>query len=213
MFTGIVSQRGTVVSVGRRGRRRARGGPVRLEIECHAVARELSRGDSVSVNGVCLTATAVRRRRFGVEAMEETVARSTLGSLRRSEVVNLELPARLSDRLGGHLVQGHVDGVATALRIEDEDGARRVWWSAPDDLLRYMVAKGSVALDGVSLTLVEVGRTSFQVALIPPTLEGTSLGDVAPGARANLEVDVMAKYVERSVASLRAREPHREALR
>jgi riboflavin synthase len=204
MFTGIVTHQGTVRSV--RGRRggwgRDLGGPIALEIDAPAIAHELRRGDSVAINGVCLTAAEVRRRRFRVEAMEETVARSTLGSLRRGGAVNLELAARLADRLGGHLVQGHVDGVAEALRVEREDGARRVWWTAPDEILRYIVSKGSVALDGVSLTVVEVGRTSFQVALIPPTLESTTLGAVAPGTRVNVEVDVIAKYVERLASGL-----------
>jgi riboflavin synthase len=113
--------------------------------------------------------------------------------------VNLELPARPTDRLGGHLVQGHVDGVAEVTRMEDTDGTRRVWAGAPEEVLRYLVAKGSVALDGVSLTVVDVGRTTFQVALIPHTLSNTTLADVKVGARMNVEVDVVAKYVERFV--------------
>jgi riboflavin synthase len=198
MFTGIVAQRGTVRSA------RSRRGSFELEISAPVVARELRRGDSVAVSGVCLSAAGVsRRRRFVVDVSEETLARTTIGSLRRSDEVNLELPARLSDRLGGHLVQGHVDGLAHALRVEPEGGSRRVWWGAGEGLLRYVVAKGSVALDGVSLTVVEVGRTSFQVALIPLTLEMTTLGGVAPGAVANLEVDVIGKYVERLVSGPR----------
>ena len=206
MFTGIVTARGVV-----RSARARRGGSVEIEIEAPKLGRTrsavrpnssggLTRGDSVAVNGVCLTATGVRRRRFWVTAMEETVARSTLGELRRGHTVNLELPLRLADRLGGHLVQGHVDGVAEALRVEREDGVHRVWWAAGDDLLRYVAPKGSIALDGVSLTVVEIGRTSFQVALIPLTLEETTLGRVEAGSKANLEVDVVAKYVERLAA-------------
>jgi riboflavin synthase len=117
--------------------------------------------------------------------------------LRRGGSVNLELAARLNDRLGGHLVQGHVDGVVRATRIESDEGAMRVWFSASEDLLRYMVAKGSITLDGVSLTVVEVGRTSFQVALIPHTLGATTLGAIKVGSAVNAEVDVVAKYVER----------------
>jgi riboflavin synthase len=191
MFTGLVSCQGTV------RRARERGGLLAAEIEAPRIAKSLSKGDSVAVNGVCLTAVGVSRRRFSVEVVPETLARSTLGGLAKGGSVNLELAARLADRLGGHLVQGHVDGVARLVRIEDEEGARRMWWSADEGLLRYMVPKGSVALDGVSLTLVEVGRTSFQVALIPHTLEATSLGKAKVGTKANVEVDVIAKYVER----------------
>ncbi|MDP9068848.1 MAG: riboflavin synthase [Actinomycetota bacterium] len=197
MFTGIVVEQGSVK------RTRARRGLLELEVEAPGVAKELAIGDSVSVNGVCLTATRGGRRRFQTEAMEETLARSTLGSLRRGSSVNLELAARLSDRLGGHLVQGHVDGVAKAVRVEEQEGARRVWFSAPAELLRYMVRKGSVTLDGVSLTVVDVGETTFQVALIPHTLAATTLGSIDKGAEVNLEVDVVAKYVERLVGGER----------
>ncbi|MDQ3878540.1 MAG: riboflavin synthase, partial [Actinomycetota bacterium] len=117
--------------------------------------------------------------------------------LARGRTVNLELPMRLSDRLGGHIVQGHVDGIATVVRVEDDGDARRVWMAASPELLRYMIVKGSVALDGVSLTLVDVAATTFQVALIPHTLEATTLGDVSLGTRINVEVDLIAKYVER----------------
>jgi riboflavin synthase len=193
MFTGIV------VATGRVKRARARDGMLELEIESSGIARELRRGDSVAVNGVCLTATKVGRKRFEAEATGETLARSTLGALARGRPVNLELPARPTDRLGGHLVQGHVDGVAEVTRVEDGDGTRRVWAGASEEVLRYLVAKGSVALDGVSLTVVEVGRTTFQVALIPHTLSNTTLADIDVGARMNVEVDVVAKYVEKFV--------------
>ena len=191
MFTGIVIDQGVVK------RAKDRRGLLEIEIEAPRVARELRTGDSVSVNGVCLTATATTRRRFATQAMQETLARSTIGSLARGGAVNIEQPARLQDRLGGHLVQGHVDGIATVLRVEDSADACRVWLSAGDDILRYLVPKGSVALDGVSLTVVEVGHTSFHVALIPHTLTATTLGKLRVGARVNVEVDVIAKYVER----------------
>jgi riboflavin synthase len=190
MFTGIVTERGKV------RRARQRGGILELEIEGRDIARELKRGDSVAVNGVCLTATTVGRRSFGAQIMEETLALSTLAQIDKGDLVNLELPARLDDRLGGHLVQGHVDGTAKVVRMQDEDGARRLWLTV-DDLLRYMVRKGSVSLDGVSLTLAEVGRTMFQVALIPHTLDMTTLGKLGVGSRVNVEVDIIAKYVER----------------
>lgn len=190
MFTGIVVEKGTI--------HKARGkGVVTFEVDAPEISRELKVGDSVAVNGVCLTATSTSRKRFEVQVMPETLARSTLGDLRRGSGVNLELPLRFNDRLGGHLVQGHVDGVARVIRIEDDSDARRVWFSADEDLLRYLVSKGSVTLDGVSLTVVEVGRTSFQVALIPHTLEVTTLGRLGIGTNVNVEVDVLAKYVER----------------
>ncbi|MGH2786545.1 MAG: riboflavin synthase [Actinomycetota bacterium] len=191
MFTGLVATRGRVARV------RTRGEMLQLQIEAPAIARSLARGDSVSVNGVCLTATATSRRRFSAMAVAETLARSNLGDLSRGDGVNLELPARLSDRLSGHLVQGHIDGTARIVRVEEDDEARRVWFDADDAIVRYLVSKGSVALDGVSLTVVEIGRTIFQVALIPHTLTETTLGDAAVGDRVNVEVDVLAKYVER----------------
>ena len=190
MFTGIVIEQGTV--------KRARGRGVRtLEIEAPQTSKELRVGDSVAINGVCLTATSANRKRFEVEAMPETLARSTIGDVTKGSVVNLELPARLNDRLGGHLVQGHVDGIATAVRVEEDEGARLMWFQPDEDLLRYMVPKGSITLDGVSLTLVDVGRTTFEVAIIPHTLSVTSLGSVKVGTPVNVEVDLFAKYVER----------------
>ena len=132
--------------------------------------------------------------------MGETLALSTLADLRKGSTVNLELAARLSDRLGGHLVQGHVDGVVRVARVEDDEGSRRVWFQAPDDVLRYLVHKGSIALDGVSLTIVEVGRTSFQVAIIPHTLRETTFAGLEVGSKVNVEVDVLSKYVERLLA-------------
>ena len=191
MFTGIVTHLGKVSAA------RSRGGLLELEITAPEIARELHRGDSVAVNGVCLTATETSRKRFSAQVMGETLARSTLEKLRKGAAVNLELPARLSDRLGGHLVQGHVDGVVRVVRVEDGDGARRLWFQAPDDVLRYLVRKGSVALDGVSLTVVDVGRTTFQVALIPHTLNETTFGDLKVDSTVNVEVDVVSKYVER----------------
>ena len=191
MFTGIVVDTGTVLKA------RARRGTLELEIQAPEVAREVSVGDSVAVNGVCLTAVRSGRRTMRFEAIEETLARSSLGDLKRGATVNLELPARLVDRLGGHLVQGHVDGIGRVVRIEDEEEARRIWFEAPSELLRYMVGKGSVALDGVSLTIVDVGVKTFQVALIPHTLKATTLGSLRVGSTVNVEVDVIAKYVER----------------
>jgi riboflavin synthase len=191
MFTGIVIEQGRVRKA------RERSGSLDIEIDAPKIAHELRRGESVAVNGVCLTAISATRRRFGAQVGAETLARSTLGDLRGGELVNLELPVRLADRLGGHLVQGHVDGIASVIRIEEEDGTRRGWLAPDDDVLRYLVTKGSVTLDGVSLTIAEVGRTSFQVALIPHTLAATTMGRLEVGSHVNVEVDVLAKYVER----------------
>jgi riboflavin synthase len=199
MFTGIVVDRGEV----RRAKRS--GGILELEIESASTARDLSIGDSVAVNGVCLTATATGRKRFSAEAIPETLARTTLGSVRKGDVVNLELAARLGDRIGGHLVQGHVDGTAEALRVERDEGAKRMWFGLDEGLLEFLVPKGSITLDGVSLTLVEVGRTSFQVAIIPHTLDATTLGDVRPGTAVNVEVDLVAKYIHRFTSNGRER--------
>ena len=191
MFTGLVSEKGTVK------RARARRNLLELEIEAPHAARGLHRGDSVAIDGVCLTAVSTGRRRFQVQAMSETLERSTLGGLERGRKVNIELAARLSDRLGGHLVQGHVDGQAEVVRVEDEGEARRVWFATGPDLLRYMVRKGSVTVNGVSLTVVDAGTSTFEVALIPHTLEATTLGELRVGSVANVEVDIIAKYVER----------------
>lgn len=192
MFTGLVAERGTV--------RKARksGEVLQLDIDAR-LARDLSVGDSVSVNGVCLTATKVRRGSFRTEAMTETLDRTTIGSLDRGAPVNLELPLRLADRLGGHIVQGHVDGLARVVRIEDDGDARRIWLQASKDLMHYVVPKGSICVDGVSLTVVEAGLATFQIALIPHTLEVTTFGSLKVDHFVNLEVDVLAKYVERLV--------------
>jgi riboflavin synthase len=191
MFTGIVIEQGTV------RRRRDRNGVLQIEIDAPKLARALEKGDSVAVNGVCLTATSTGRRRFSAEVVPETLSRSTFARLQKGDNVNLELPVRPSDRLGGHIVQGHVDGVGQVVRIEDDDGVYRVWINSNDDVLRYLVTKGSVTIDGVSLTVADVGRTTFQVALIPHTLAATTLGQIAVDTRVNIEVDVLAKYVER----------------
>ncbi len=192
MFTGLVQERGTIDSL----ERSERG--ARLTIAT-ALANEIKEGDSVAVNGVCLTASEIIDTGFVAEAVNETLARSSLGDLLPSTEVNLELPLRPSDRLGGHLVQGHVDGVGE-IAITTEDGfARLVEILVPEELRRYIVPKGSIAVDGVSLTVVEVHQRSFTVSLIPETLERTTLGPAGPGTKVNLEVDVLAKYVERAM--------------
>ena len=192
MFTGLVADLGTVAEVN------ATTDGVRLAI-LSPLAGELSDGDSVAVNGVCLTAVGVDGDRFGADVMNETLRRSSLAEVAAGAKVNLELPVKADDRLGGHIVQGHVDGVG-AIRATREDGFARVVTIAADaDTLRYVVEKGSIAVDGVSLTVTRVDGESFDVSLIPETLERTNLGAARPGAPVNLEVDILAKYVEKLV--------------
>jgi riboflavin synthase len=195
LFTGLVQELGTIRELDETP------DGVRLTIgaEC---AGELAEGDSVSVNGVCLTATRVEGDAFAADVMHETLRRSSLGAAGSGAQVNVELALRAADRLGGHVVQGHVDGTARVVRTVEEGFARLVT-VAPDDpsLLRYVVEKGSIAVDGVSLTVASLDSETFTVSLIPETLERTNLGAARPGTPVNLEVDVLAKYVEKLVAS------------
>ena len=184
MFTGIVEERGRVRDAGRR-----------LVVECRTVAQDADIGGSISVSGVCLTVAERPPGALAFDLTEETRSRSTLGSLRPGAGVNLERPVTLATRLGGHLVQGHVDGVATVEAVEGEGTDVRVRIRAGDGPGRYVVDKGSVTVDGVSLTVAAVEDGAFTVALVPHTLEVTTLGDLAPGDVVNLEVDVVAKYV------------------
>lgn len=193
MFTGLIQEVGTLAGIER--------GPDGALLEIRGgLAGELSEGDSVAVDGVCLTATAVAEQSFGAQAMRETLERSTLGALEEGAPVNLELPLRAGERLGGHIVQGHVDGVASVRQTRREGFARALEIDCEPQLARYMVAKGSVALNGVSLTVAAVREAGFSVCLIPETLERTNLGQLAAGAPVNVEVDVLAKHVERLVA-------------
>jgi riboflavin synthase len=171
---------------------------VRLAVAT-ALAGELSDGDSIAVNGVCLTATAIDGEGFSTDVMNETLARSSLGGVDVGAQVNLELPLRAADRLGGHVVQGHVDGTGTIVASTEDGFARRVRIEAPDEVLRYIVEKGSIAVDGVSLTIAGIDDRSFTVSLIPETLQRTNLGSANGGTKVNLEVDVLAKYVERLI--------------
>jgi riboflavin synthase len=191
LFTGLVQDLGTVTAVD------ASGDGVRLAV---ATGLELAEGDSVAVNGVCLTATALADGGFRADVMHETLRRSSLAGLEPGARVNLELPLRAADRLGGHFVQGHVDGIGTVRDVREDGFARVVTIGADPDLLRYVVVKGSIAVDGVSLTVSGLGDDWLQVSLIPETLERTVLGAADVGAKVNLEVDVLAKYVERLVA-------------
>jgi riboflavin synthase len=193
VFTGLVQGLGTIDAV------EQTDDGVRLAIAT-PLAAELADGDSIAVNGVCLTAVAPAAERFTADVMHETLRRSSLGDAVPGAHVNLELPLRAHDRLGGHVVQGHVDGLGTVAAVEPDGFARRIRIAAAPDLLRYVVEKGSIAIDGVSLTVAAVDDESLTVSLIPETLERTSLGAAAPGRTVNLEVDVLAKYVEKLVA-------------
>jgi riboflavin synthase len=192
VFTGLVADLGTIAEV------HSTTDGVRLAIES-PLAGELSEGDSVAVNGVCLTAVGLCGDRFGADVMHETLRRSSLAEVQTGTKVNLELPVKADDRLGGHIVQGHVDGVGAISEARDDGFARVVTISADPDLLRYVVEKGSIAVDGVSLTVARVGDDSFDVSLIPETLQRTNLGEARPGTPVNLEVDILAKYVEKLV--------------
>jgi riboflavin synthase len=196
VFTGLVADLGRVREVERDS------DGVRITIDSR-LAGQLALGDSVAVNGVCLTATAVDDGGFAAEVMNETLERSSLRDAGAGLPVNLELPLRASDRLGGHVVQGHVDGLGTVRSILADGFARRIEIEPASELMRYIVEKGSVAVDGVSLTVAALGDASFTVSLIPETLERTNLGGAQPGTRVNLEVDVLAKYVERLVTTTR----------
>jgi riboflavin synthase len=189
MFTGLVADKGTVRSV--------QDG--RIEIDT-ALAANLLAGDSIAVNGVCLTAVDPHVDSFAADVMPETLRRSSLGPLEEGDEVNLELPLRAGDRLGGHVVQGHVDATGTVEDVRSEGTARVVRVTAPAELLRYVVEKGSIAVDGVSLTISAVDDAAFEVSLIPETLERTTLGQAQSGRTVNLEVDVLAKYVEKLAA-------------
>ncbi|HVU76975.1 MAG TPA: riboflavin synthase [Gaiellaceae bacterium] len=191
MFTGIVREVGTVASL------TGSDDGVRLEIDAPATAAEAAVGDSVAVEGVCLTVVAVGGGRLSFDAVPETLSRTALRTLEPGSRVNVEPALRAGDPMGGHVVQGHVDGVGSVRSAEPEGEGRRLWFDAGPDVLRYLVEKGSIAVQGTSLTVAGVDDGGFAVALIPHTLAATTLGDLEPGAPVNLEVDVLAKYVER----------------
>jgi len=193
MFTGLIEDIGNVEAVD------AGGDGTRLRIAT-PLGAEIATGDSVSVNGVCLTATAVDPGSFETEAMNQTLNVTALGGLDAGSQVNLELAMKASDRLGGHIVQGHADGVAEVVSVEDDGFARRLRVALGPGLIRYVVEKGSIGLNGVSLTVSALGDDWAEVSLIPETLERTNLGGVAVGDRLNVECDVVAKYVERLAA-------------
>jgi riboflavin synthase len=194
VFTGIVRELGVVVRA-----EEAHGGRM-LVVRAPEAASRVAVGGSVAINGCCLTATEVTAGVIAFHAVPETIARTTLGDLDVDGPVNVEPAIRAGDELGGHYVQGHVDAVGRIQSVEAEGEGLRVFVEAPDDVLRYCVEKGSITLDGVSLTVAELAEDAFAVALVPHTLAATTLSDMRPGQRVNLEVDVLAKYVEKLLA-------------
>ncbi|HEX5309152.1 MAG TPA: riboflavin synthase [Solirubrobacteraceae bacterium] len=190
MFTGLIEDLGRVKAVADDGD----GATIAIAT---TLADQIDEGDSVAVNGVCLTATELVPDGFSAQAMHETLRRSSLGTLEAGSVVNVELALRADARLGGHIVQGHVDGTATLAALREDGFSRVLDFELDAELLRYLVEKGSVAVDGVSLTVSELRGTSFSVSLIPETLQRTNLGAAKVGDRVNIEVDILAKHVER----------------
>jgi riboflavin synthase len=190
MFTGVINELGTVEAV----EGSDEGARLRIRAE---LASELEAGDSVAVNGACLTATSAGTDAFEADVMHQTLSLTTLGNLDSDSRVNLELPLRAADRLGGHVVQGHVDGTATVVEVSEDGFAKRLRLELPHELLPYVVERGSVAIEGVSLTVAELTGSALEVSLIPETLERTTLGSLVPGARVNVECDVLARYVRR----------------
>jgi riboflavin synthase len=199
VFTGLIQDVGTVEEIA------VSGDGARLRIATR-LAPEIEPGDSVAVSGVCLTAAAVDTGGFEAEAMNQTLELTSLGPLAAGDPVNLELALQSSDRLGGHIVQGHVDGTGEVAEVAEDGFSRRLRVTVPPELMRYVVERGSVALDGVSLTVSAAGEDWLEVSLIPETLERTSLGRAAQGTALNVETDVVAKYVERLVSPFMRKE-------
>lgn len=194
MFTGLITETGRVAGV------RRNGGKTRITIGAAQTASELKLGDSVAVSGVCLTAVACDRRQFSADLAQETLERTSLGRLKKGSSVNLELPARAQDRLGGHVVQGHVDGVGKLLALETIKGGedRRLKLSIPARMERYVVPQGSITVEGISLTVAKMTGATLEIAIIPHTYKATNLHTLKPGSPLNIEVDVLAKYAERA---------------
>jgi riboflavin synthase len=203
VFSGLVADLGRIKAISRDSE------GARLEIET-ALAPEIGLGDSVAVNGTCLTATSVSEGSFSADAMEQTLSMTSLGSLESGDPVNLELALRAGDRLGGHIVQGHVDGVGEVVSLDPEGFSVRLRLRLPDHLLRFVIPQGSITIEGVSLTVADAGPDWIEVALIPETRERTSLGLLKPGRGVNVECDVIARYVERMVSPYGEKIPSRD---
>ena len=193
LFTGLVEEIGVVKSL-------TRGTVARLVVTSHQVAKDVALGDSVSVSGVCLTVTSVGSAEMSFDAVPETLSRSSLKDLRAGDKVNLEASLRAGKMIGGHFVQGHVDGVGTIASISTLAESRVIRVSAPREVVRYVVEKGSISIDGISLTVASVDDSGFTIAVIPHTLDVTTLGLRRPGDSVNLEADIIGKYVEKFVS-------------
>jgi riboflavin synthase len=192
MFTGIVQAVGKILVTEKKG------GDIRLRVEAGTLDMvNITTGDSIAVSGVCLTLVEFSSTTFSADVSNETLSRTTLGRLRPGDAVNLEKALTLSTPLGGHLVSGHVDGVASVISIENDGRSMQIWFEAPAGLARYIAEKGSIGVDGVSLTVNAVSGARFGVNLVPHTLTGTTLGNLSAGAPVNLEVDMLARYLER----------------
>lgn len=198
MFTGLIEEVGLVQEV------RREGGVTKLAIGAKDAGTDLEIGDSIAIEGTCLTVTAIQHGLFEVDLTDETLIRTTLGDLGPTDQVNLERPCRITDRLGGHIVTGHIDGVGTILEIRESGGMWRFAFSYPEALRALFVEKGSVAVDGISLTVASLSDASFSVAIIPHTYRHTTLGSKMVGQRVNLETDLLGKYVVRYLEGLQA---------
>ncbi len=201
MFTGLIEEVGRVTSI------KESAGKRRLTIEAHNVTRELKKGDSVAVSGVCLTAVDLKPNSLGADLAEETWLRTSFSRIQEGALVNLELPMRADGRMGGHIVPGHVDGTGTFLELDKIEGAEDYWLhiELPPELERYVVYKGSIAVEGISLTVARLEDTRLTIAIIPHTVQMTNLRSLQPGDPVNLETDIIAKYVEKLLGGERAR--------
>jgi riboflavin synthase len=200
MFTGIIEEIGRVAAIEVKGKQR------RLTVSCSKLARELKQGDSISVSGTCLTAVQISKDSFAADLAQETWARTSFSRLQPGALVNLELPMRASGRFDGHIVQGHVDGTGTLVSLQPIAGGKDFLLkiTVPSELTRYIVAKGSLSIEGISLTVAAIDGVEIQFAIIPHTAEMTNLSSLKPGNPVNLEVDVIAKYVEKMLAGRQA---------
>src|SRR5215472_1145588 len=199
MFTGLIQETGRIVSLRKIGARTGGAALTRVTVSADRIPPELKTGDSVAVSGVCLTAVEIEKNWFSADLAAETLQRTSLGGLRPDSLVNLELPARAQDRLGGHVVQGHVDGVGKLISLEKithgEDWRLAV--QIPEDLTKYVVPQGSITIEGISLTVAKIEGSRVEIAIIPHTYQATNLNQLQAGNPVNIEVDVLAKYAEK----------------
>ncbi|MCH3914924.1 MAG: riboflavin synthase [Acidaminococcaceae bacterium] len=201
MFTGLIAELGKVDNL------KKEKDSYRLTVSAQKIPPQLQRGESIAVNGACLTVTEFSSEKFTVDVMPETARRTTIGTLEKGDKVNLERTLHLSDGLDGHIVSGHIDGVGTISKVVPEGIARVVTITTPPELLRYIIVKGSIAIDGISLTVTAVTQTGFSVSLIPLTVEDTTLGFKNIGAKVNLETDIIGKYVEKMLENKELEKP------